>query len=99
MAHAVIVSPTARRDLQGIVRYISLDQPSRARAFGELLLSRCQVLADHPQLGRKVPEFDLEELRELVVRGYRVIYRCHPASGRVDILRFWHGARGAPVVT
>ena len=98
MAYAVIVSPLARRDLQGIVRYIALDQPMRALAFGELLLAKCQVLADHPQLGRKVPEFDLDELRELVVRGYRVVYRHNASAQRVEILRFWHGARGVPVL-
>lgn len=49
-------------------------------------------------MGKVVPEFGDATIRELVVRSYRVIYRVNHADRRVDILRFWHAARGEPDV-
>jgi plasmid stabilization system protein ParE len=61
-------------------------------AFGQFLISSVKRLADFPELGRVVPEFDDPSIREIVVRSYRVDH----ADCRVDIARFWHGARGNP---
>ncbi|MCB9768200.1 MAG: type II toxin-antitoxin system RelE/ParE family toxin [Candidatus Omnitrophica bacterium] len=32
-------------------------------------------LAEHPRIGRAVPEFSDENLRELIHRPYRIVYR------------------------
>lgn len=98
MGYQVALSPSARNDLRDIVRYISLDSPDRAVTFGFFLVSHTKSLSDFPKLGRIVPEFNLPELREIVVRSYRVIYRVDETKRRVDIVRFWHGARGTPVI-
>jgi plasmid stabilization system protein ParE len=55
-------------------------------------------LAEFPELGRVVPEFDIPTIREIVVRSYRVIYRVNHANDRVDVIRFWHSARGTPEI-
>ena len=94
MGYQVALSPSARRDLRAIVRYISLDSPERAVTFGQFLISNTKRLADFPELGRVVPEFGDPSLREIVVRSYRIIYRVDHGDCRVDVVRFWHGARG-----
>ena len=99
MGYQVALSPSARRDLRDIVRYISLDSPERALRFGRLLVDSTKRLAEFPELGRVVPEFALPGLREIVVRPYRIIYSVDHADCRVDIIRYWHGARGTPLVT
>jgi len=96
MGYQVIVSPSARRDLRDIVRYISLDSPERALQFGGLLLDSAKQLANFPEMGRVVPEFEESTVREIIVRSYRVIYRVDHENRRIDIARFWHGARGTP---
>lgn len=98
MGYQVALSPSARRDLRDIVRYISLDSPERAVRFGQFLVSSVKRLADFPEMGREVPEFGNPSLREIVVRSYRVIYRVDHGGCRVDVARFWHGARGTPEV-
>jgi plasmid stabilization system protein ParE len=98
MGYQVALSPSARRDLRDVVRYISLDSPERAVTFGLFLVSHTKRLAEFPELGRVVPEFDIPNLREIVVRSYRVIYRVDHADCRVDVVRFWHGARGTPEI-
>lgn len=96
MGYQVSFSPSARRDLQGIVRYISMDAPERALRFGQFLLNSTKRLTDFPEMGRMVPEFGDPGIREIVVRSYRVIYRVDDNERRVDVVRFWHGARGTP---
>jgi plasmid stabilization system protein ParE len=98
MGYQVALSPSARRDLRDIVRYISLDSPERAVSLGQFLVSSTKRLADFPEMGRVVPEFGDSSLREIVVRLYRVIYRVDHGDCRVDVARFWHGARGTPEV-
>jgi plasmid stabilization system protein ParE len=96
MGYQVALSPSARRDLRDIVRYISLDSPERAVNLGQFLVSSTKRLADFPEMGRVVPEFDDSSLREIVVRSYHVIYRVDHGDCRVDIARFWHGSRRTP---
>lgn len=98
MGYQVALSPSARRDLRDIVRYVSLDSPERAVTLGEFLVRSTKRLADFPEMGRIVPEFDEPSIREIVVRSYRVIYRVEHSDCRVDVARFWHGARGTPNV-
>ena len=99
MGYQIALSPSARRDLRSIVRYISLDSPNRAVSFGQFLISNTKQLADFPELGRIVPEFEDPDIREIVVRSYRVIYRVDHTERRVGIARFWHGARGNPEIS
>ena len=98
MGYQIALSPSARRDLRDIVRYISLDSPNRAVSFGQFLISSTKRLADFPDMGRIVPEFDDPDISEIVVRTYRVIYRVDHAGHRLDVARFWHGARGNPEI-
>ena len=46
MGYQVALSPSARRDLRDIVRYISDDSPDRAVAFAQFLVSSTKRLAD-----------------------------------------------------
>lgn len=96
MDYQVTLSPSARADLRDVVRYISFDAPDRALQFGRFLLSRTKILAQFPELGRIVPEFEDNHIREIVVRSYRVVYRVDHAQRWVEVARFWHAARGTP---
>ena len=95
MGYQIILSPSARRDLQDIVRYISLDSKEKAVNFGRLLIQTTKRLSDFPEMGRVVPEFKDPSVREIIVRkSYRIIYRVDHEDCRVEIARFWHASRG-----
>ncbi|HYN24032.1 MAG TPA: type II toxin-antitoxin system RelE/ParE family toxin [Pyrinomonadaceae bacterium] len=98
MDYQVVLSPSARADLRDIVRYISFDAPDRALQFGLFLTSRTRLLAQSPELGRIVPEFEDPFIREIVVRSYRVVYRVDNSRRLVEVIRFWHAARGTPEI-
>jgi toxin ParE1/3/4 len=98
MDYQVVLSPSARADLRDIVRYISFDAPDRALQFGLFLIARTRLLAQSPELGRVVPEFEDPFIREIVVRSYRVVYRLDDSRRLVEVIRFWHAARGTPEI-
>ncbi len=64
MGYQVALSPSARRDLRDIVRYISTDSHERAITFGHFLTSQVNRLAGVPELGRIFPEFGDPTIRE-----------------------------------
>jgi plasmid stabilization system protein ParE len=98
MAHQIIWSLQACDDLQEIVTFIAADNPTVAESFGFRLMSKVDVLAKFPLIGRVVPEESDENIRELILRPYRIIYKVLPAQQVVAIARIWHGARGEPEV-
>ena len=96
MAGKIIWSEQARDDLQAIVLFIAQDNPHVAENFAFKLMSKLDLLAEFPLMGRVVPEENDETVREIVVRPYRVIYKVLADNQAVAILRVWHGARGEP---
>lgn len=50
------------------------------------------ILENFPLLGAPYPK--RHGIRTLVSRPYIIFYRADAEQGRVDILRYWHGARG-----
>ena len=96
MGLPVILTPQAIEDLGGIVRRIATDSPDRARSFGHALLDAALAIDPFPGRGRMVPEARDPAVREVLHGEYRIIYEVQRNPDVVHVLRFWHGARGAP---
>jgi len=97
MGWKVIIAPSAWADLENIVRFIARQNSDAARIGYELIV-RAEGLAAFPQMGRVVPEFRQPNLREIVCRSYRIIHRVRPEKECIEVVRFWHGARGLPQI-
>ncbi|HWJ46096.1 MAG TPA: type II toxin-antitoxin system RelE/ParE family toxin, partial [Candidatus Udaeobacter sp.] len=78
-------------DLEGIAEYIATDSPTYAGVVVKKILNQTRILARFPCAGRKVPEFDDENVRELIVFSYRIIYRLQ--EDEVVIAAVIHGKR------
>jgi toxin ParE1/3/4 len=96
MAYKLIWSPAARDDLHDIVGFIARDNPERAMSFGFELISETDRLQNFPESGRIVPEYQNRNLRELIFRPYRIVYRLNHERKVCEIARVWHSARGTP---
>lgn len=55
------------------------------------IITAIEALAEHPDLGRIVPEFEQPFLRELVRPPFRIVYRRDANS--VRIVRVWRSER------
>jgi toxin ParE1/3/4 len=89
MAYSVGWSPRAIADVDAIAGYISRDSATYASAIVSKILAATRNLGTFPQLGRMVPEFSDEAIREKIVAGYRVIYRIEAES--VTVATVIHG--------
>jgi len=96
MGLTISFTPEAEADLEAIVRHIAKDDPIRAESFGYELVDAALSLEMLPRRGKVTPEFSSEEIREIQLEPYRIIYRILPDEQGIDILRLWHGARGFP---
>jgi plasmid stabilization system protein ParE len=84
-------SPLASEQVDDAVAYIAADDPAAALAWLERLLERVKALTAYPDSGRVVPELQREDIREIVVSPYRVMYRR--GAEAVEIAAIRHGAR------
>jgi toxin ParE1/3/4 len=91
MARRVVWSPRALADVEAIATYIASDSPFYAGSVVRRILSLTRTLETFPLAGRKVPEFDDENLRELFAYSYRIMYRIEATE--VTIAAVIHGKR------
>jgi len=87
-------TPQAADDLQAIYDYIARDFEVYATSEVHRILEAVDQLAEFPLSGRVVPEHDVEEIRELVLAPYRVVYRYR--SDVVVILTVFRAERMLP---
>jgi addiction module RelE/StbE family toxin len=87
----LIWSAESKENLRSIRSQISKDSERAANALIDQLISSTDRLSEFPQSGRIVPEFNQEDIRELIVRSYRVVYQV--IGDTVGIVRVHHGAR------
>lgn len=78
-------------DLHAIHDYIAEDSPANALQMIDRITSRENQIIAFPRSGRKVPEVDRDDIRELIEFPYRIIYRV--THGRIDILTVMHGSQ------
>lgn len=96
MAYRLIWAPSARLDLRELACYIAESRPKASANFVKNVFRTVGHLADFPESGRAVPEFDDPNIREVIRKPCRIIYRVKPQERIVEIVRIWHGARGIP---
>lgn len=78
-------------DLSAIRDYIARDSEPYATRFIARILAAVEKLRKLPEMGRRVPEADQPDVREILFQSYRIIYRVRPE--RVQILTVFHGSR------
>ncbi len=90
----VLWTDTALGHLTAIHDYIAQDAPLYGRLIVDRLTSRSKQIAQFPQSGRMVPEYEAEEVREVLEGAYRIIYEVNPDD--ISILAVIHGSQQLP---
>ncbi len=81
---------TAEGHLDAIYAYIAQDSPEYAKRMVDRLTRRSQQIAEFPFSGRRVPEYDVDQIREVIEGSFRIIY--HIKADQIDVLAVIHGA-------
>jgi addiction module RelE/StbE family toxin len=84
----------ASDDLKRIRRYIARDKQEAARQWIQRLRKRARDAARMPDSGRVVPEFDRDDIREVIVDHYRIVYRIE--GKEIVVLTVFEGHKLLP---
>ena len=86
------VSKSAFNDLENIISYYnSQGVPDIGVKFAKAIIKHIEVLSEHPDIGRVVPEFELEHIREIIHSPFRVVYQRDTNS--IKVIRVWRSER------
>jgi toxin ParE1/3/4 len=77
--------------LANIYEYVGLNSTTYAKRMVDRITRRSEQIAEQPLSGRKVPEYDADDIRELIEKPYRIIYRIK--QDQIDVVAVIHGAR------
>jgi len=85
-------SRSAISDLENIRKYY-LEQgvPHIGQDFVVAIIEHIETLSMHPDIGRVVPEFNDDSIRELIHSPFRVVYLRESKS--IKVIRVWRSER------
>jgi len=90
----VVWTDIAVTQLQVIYDFISQTSEDYALRVVDRLTRRSQQIAAFPLSGRTIPEYEADEIREIIEGAYRIIYFV--AAEQVEVLAVIHGAQKIP---
>ena len=85
---------TAVEHLLAIYERIARDSRLYARQVIDRLIGRSEQIGAFPLSGRVVPEYEAQDIREVIEGPYRIIYLVKP--DQIDVLALVHGAQLLP---
>ena len=79
-----------------VVQYISRDSEYYASNFARRLLLSIERLEIFPRSGRIVPEYNDQDIRELIYQNYRIVYKIRGKA--VYVVLVIHGTKPLPEI-
>lgn len=89
----IVFSSRAKTDLAEIVKFIAYDKPQAARKWAANIRQSVVKLSDFPKMGRTVPEYGDETIREIIKGQYRIVYKIDDKNDTIVILTIYHAKR------
>ena len=74
----IVWSPLSFERLEDIYEFIAKEDSSVANKLIKRIFLRVESLSKYPERGRKVPEVNRNEIREIFEAEYRIIYKIEP---------------------
>jgi addiction module RelE/StbE family toxin len=87
----IIWTTQALIDVESIGDYIARDAPSIAQIVVDQILNSVERLENFPYSGRVVPEIEQDNIREIILNRYRIVYRL--SGNEAKILTVFHSSK------
>ncbi|MBU1182909.1 MAG: type II toxin-antitoxin system RelE/ParE family toxin [Proteobacteria bacterium] len=87
----VIWTEPGKSDLRAIHDFIASDTKYYAKKVVQDIVEKTNILEEYQRIGRKMPEIDDENVREIFAYSYRILYEIK--SDKVYIIGIVHGRR------
>lgn len=89
----IIFSSLAKSDLEEIIKFISDDKPIAAKNWANSIKDTINKLEQFPRLGRVVPEYSEDSIREIIKGQYRIVYKIDEKKNNIVIITIHHSKR------
>lgn len=84
----IFIANAAYSDLEAIKEYYEGEGvPYVGKNFIKAMIEHVQTLVDNPDIGRVVPEFEENKIRELIHSPFRIVYLRENDS--IHVIRGW----------
>ena len=87
----VFWTDAALNQLEAIRDYLAETSPEYARRVVERLVNSSEQVAAFPRSGRMVPEYEIDEVRQVIEGSYRIIYLIK--ENQIEVLAIIHTSR------
>lgn len=77
-----------RKKVERQIQYISRDKPGAAKNFRKIILKEIRNIPSMPFKNKKCKFFEDENIRELLVMGYSIIYNVEKVSDKIVVFAF-----------
>jgi len=71
--------------LNSRVEFIAKDKPFAARKFKSEIIARIKEIPQMPYMHRKSIFFDREDIRELIHKGYIIVYKVNERESAIEV--------------
>ena len=86
----IIYNPEFENNLIKILDYIALDKPQASINFALELEKYILSLVNFPYKYRKSIYFNDENIRDLIFKGYTIIYKINKEKNTIEILKIFN---------
>lgn len=89
----------AEEDFLQITNYFSVESPAVAARFIDAVETICEIIAEHPEIGRNVDFIHQQSIRRLRIKGFQkyvLFYRL--SEQKIEVVRMCHGSRDLPAL-
>ena len=87
----VFWTDAALGQLESIRDYFAQTSPEYAQRLAARLVNRSEQIAAFPRSGRMVPEYEIDDVRQVIEGQYRIIYLIK--EDQIEILALIHTSR------
>ena len=88
----ILISDSAFNDLEAIKgHYLEEGVPQIGIVFVIEMIKHIETLPTNPEIGRKVPEFNEKNIRELIHPPFRIVYLNEEST--IHVIRVWRSER------
>ena len=88
----ILISDSAFNDLEAIKEhYLEEGVPQIGIEFVIKIIKHIETLPTNPEIGRKVPEFNEKNIRELIHSPFRIVYLIEKRT--IHVIRVWRSER------
>ena len=84
----IVLKDTFLQRLSRQVNYIAQDSSQRARKFKNDLFKEIRKIPERPYSNRKSIFFDDRQIRDLIFKGYIIVYRIKETTNQIEIFGF-----------